>query len=103
MEMAALGSCMAAWPAGGLAAYGFCAGTHLAVCREPEDFGAEAKWLRSRAAVRSAMGRAAQSLVHARHTVGTRAAQLLAWLRELAAGRMCSGRHEEGEFCLTPA
>ena len=103
MEMAALGSCMAAWPAGGLRAYGFTGGTHLALCGTPEDFGQEARWLRSRPALRSAMGRAAQALVHAQHTVGTRATQLLSWLRELAAGRMCTGRYEEGKFCIAPA
>ena len=102
-ELAALGSCMAVWPPAGLRHYGFKDGEHLAVCAGPSDFGKTARWLLARPALREAMGAAAQQLILEKHTFEVRAAQLLAWLRELAGGREVRGVYHSGEFQLSAA
>jgi hypothetical protein len=102
-EFAAVGGCIASWPAAGMRHYGFRDGEHLAVCGEPSDFGKTARWLRPRTALRESMGTAAQAMVNAKHTLDVRAAQMLAWLRELARGRDVRGVWHEGEFQLVAA
>ena len=102
-EFAALGCCVAAWPPAGLKHYGFEDGKNIAVCPEPANFGEVARGLLPRKAAREALGRAARELVLAKHTVGVRAAQLTAWLRELSRGRLVRGAFHEGEFQITPA
>lgn len=103
LEFAAIGGCMATWPAAGMRHYGFRDGEHLAMCDEPSDFGKTARWLHPRTALRENMGCAAQVMVNAKHTLDVRAAQMLAWLRELAIGREVRGVWHEGEFQLVPA
>jgi|GEM_PF-7129505 len=101
LEMAAVGACMASWPAAGADHYGFADGRNVAGCREPGEFGEVARRLRADPSIAAALGRAAQALVMERHTLGVRAAQLLEWLRILAKGKACSGIHRDGVFSVT--
>lgn len=100
-EFAGVGACMASWPATGQRHYGLRDGEHLAECSEPSEFGTVAKWLLARSGLRERMGAAARRLVHERHTVESRAAQLREWLNHLARGASASGVWHEGEFRIT--